>query len=144
MQAAKPRIRMIIPIWGEDYIERWLALSFAALRAEGNLPYLSQHSEFELALATKTGDAARMRADPRFARMTAGLRVVFVSIDEFFPPRDRVSYGVPLPLAFGKALADLGEAGLGNFSFLMTDRKCFLAWLVMGLVRRPQQGHGTV
>jgi hypothetical protein len=144
MQAAKPRIRMIIPIWGEDYIERWLALSFAALRAEGNLPYLSQHSEFELALATKTGDAARMRADPRFARMTAGLRVVFVSIDEFFPPRDRVSYGVPLALAYGKAIADLGEAGLGSFVIIMTADMILSAGSLRSLFRRLEEGYEIV
>src|SRR5215469_5550944 len=109
MPAAKPRIRMIIPIWGDDYIERWLALSFASLRAEGNIPHLNEHSDFELALATKSGDMERLRNDPRFAAMTQGLRVVFVPIDELFPPRGQVSYGVPLALAYGKAIADLGE-----------------------------------
>jgi hypothetical protein len=144
MPGTRPRIRMIIPIWGEDYIERWLALSFASLRSEGNIPYLDEHGDFELALATKSADAARLRGDERFARMTEGLRVVFVAIDEFFPPRDQVSYGVPLALAYGKAIADLGEAGLGSFIIIMTADMILSAGSLKSLFDRLKEGYAIV
>lgn len=141
MATAKPRIRMIIPIWGDDYIERWLALSFASLRAEGNIPYLNDHSDFELALATKSGDAERLRKDPRFAAMTQRLRVVFVPIDELFPPHGQVAYGVPLALAYGKAIADLGEAGLGSFIIIMTADMILSAGSLKSLFNRLEEGY---
>ena len=142
--SGKPRIRMIIPIWGEDYIERWLTLSFASLRAAGNIPYLNEHSDFELALATKSGDAARLRDDRRFARMTRGLRVVFIPIDELFPPRDQVSYGVPLALAYGTAIAELGEAGLGSFVIIMTADMILSAGSLKSLFKRLEEGYAIV
>ena len=144
MPGTRPRIRMIIPIWGEDYIERWLALSFASLCSEGNIPYLDEHSDLELALATKSDDAARMRGDGRFARMTQGLRIVFVGIDEFFPPRDQVSYGVPLALAYGKAIAELGEARLGSFVIIMTADMILSAGSLKSLLDRLEEGYAIV
>ena len=144
MSGVKPRIRMIIPIWGDDYIERWLALSFAALRSDGNLPYLNEHSDFELALATKSDDAARLRRDPRFAKMTQGLRLTFVSIDELFPPSDEVSYGVPLALAYGKAIADLGERGHGSFVIIMTADMILSAGSLRSLLERIEAGYAIV
>lgn len=120
MTTRKPRLRMIIPIWGADYIERWLALSFASLRADGNIPELNRRFDFELALVTKAADAVSMRADPRFNRLMEGLRVVFISMDEFFPAQGGTDYGVPLTLAYGKAILDLGDAGIDSFVIIMT------------------------
>jgi hypothetical protein len=144
MVVTRPRIRMIIPIWGDDYIERWLALSFASLRANGNIPYLNERSDFELALATKSRDAEQLRNDPRFAAMTHGLRVVFVPIDQFFPPRGQVSYGVPLALAYGKAIADLGVEGLGSFIIIMTADMILSAGSLKSLFDRLEEGYDIV
>ena len=30
----KPRVRMITPVWGASYIDRWLDLCFASLRRD--------------------------------------------------------------------------------------------------------------
>ncbi len=113
------RVRMIIPIWGVDYVERWLSLSFASLRSEGNIYYLHRHCDFEIAIMTKAADAARMQADPRFIEMTKELRCTFVAIDEFFPSRGNVSYGVPLTLCYAKGIIDLGDKALGTYIIMM-------------------------
>jgi len=135
---------MIIPIWGADYIERWLALSFASLRADGNIPELIRRFDFELALVTKDADAVAMRADPRFNRMTEGLRIVFISMDEFFPAHDEVSYGIPLTLAYGKAILDLGEAGIGSFVIVMTADMMLSDGSLKNLADRLEAGYTIV
>lgn len=118
-ETAKPRIRMLIPIWGPDYIERWLDLCFATLRAEGNIPYLNEHADFELAILTKEADVGYMQAEPRFTSVTEGIRVRFVTMDEFFPPQGNTPYGVPLTLAYAKGIQDLGEQAIGTYIILL-------------------------
>jgi hypothetical protein len=124
---AKPRVRLIVPIWGANYIERWLAFSFASLRSDGNIPYLNEHTDLELVIMTKSADAARMRADRVFENALPGVRVRFVPIDELLPKHGAISYGVPLTLAYAKGIIDLGAQSIGtyvvliNADFVLTD-----------------------
>lgn len=140
----KPRIRMITPVWGAAYIERWLNIAFAALRADGNVFYLNEHADFELALLTKTEDAERLGYDRRFKQLTRNLRVKFISIDELLPPRGSVHYGVPLAVAYGKAIADLGDAGLGTYVILMNADFVLAAGSLKSIFDRIQQGYGII
>jgi len=110
-----PRIRMIIPIWGSEYIERWLDFTFAALRSEGNVLYLNQNSDFELAILTMAADIVYMQGDPRFLALTNGIRVRFIAMDEFFPIHGKTPYGVPLTLAYAKGIMDLGDKAVGTY-----------------------------
>jgi hypothetical protein len=126
MMHVKPRVRMITPVWGTYYIDRWLDLCFAALRSEGNIPYLNAHCDFELAIVTKAADAAYMQADPKFNKIMAGLRVRFVPMDEFFPMHGTTSYGVPLTLAYAKGILDLGDSAIGTYVILM-NADCVVA-----------------
>jgi hypothetical protein len=135
---------MITPIWGAPYIERWLGLCFASLRSDGNLPHLVAHCDFELAVVTKAADAAHLRDDPRFQRLTAGMRVRFILMDEFFPRVGHTGYGVPLTLAYAKAIADLGEAGLGTFVMLMNADCVLASGSLATVLRRIRQGETIV
>jgi len=141
---AKPRIRLITPVWGRCYINRWLDLSFAALRSEGNIPFLNKNSDFELAVITKSEDAAFMQADPKFNSVTAGIRVKFITMDEFFPPNGEVTYGVPLTLAYGKAIQDLGEDGIGTYVILMNADFVLASGSLRSLLARIRNGFTSI
>ena len=140
----KPRIRLITPVWGRFYINRWLDLSFAALRSEGNIPFLNKNSDFELAVITKSEDAAFMQADPKFNSVTAGVRVKFITMDEFFPPNGEVTYGVPLTLAYGKAIQDLGENGIGTYVILMNADFVLASGSLRSLLARIRNGFTSI
>jgi hypothetical protein len=122
----KPRVRMITPIWGKPYIERWLGFGFASQRSAGNIPYLNEHCEFELAIVTKSADAAYMQSSSLFADVMAGIRIRFILMDEFFPRIGEISYGVPLTLAFAKGILDLEQDAIGTYVILM-NADCVLA-----------------
>ena len=113
-----PSIRMIIPIWGQSYIERWLDFSFGTLQSEGNVPYLIKHSKFELVILTMSKDITFMKNDERFKSHTIGIDIKFITIDELFPVDIKTSYGVPLTLAYAKGIIDLGNGGIGTFVIL--------------------------
>jgi hypothetical protein len=140
----KPRIRLITPVWGRFYINRWLDLSLAALRSEGNIPFLNKNSDFELAVVTKSEDAAFMQADPKFNFVTAGIRVKFITMDEFFPPNGEVTSPVPLTLAYGKAIQDLGEDGIGTYVILMNADFVLASGSLRNLLVRIRNGFTSI
>ena len=140
----KPRIRMITPVWGAPYIERWLGFCFASLRSDGNIPYLVEHCDFELAIVTKSADAAFMQESPRFKQVMSGIRVRFILMDEFFPRTGKTGYGVPLTLAYAKAIADLGDDGVGTFVMLMNADCVLASGSLESVVRRIRRGETIV
>ncbi len=144
VENTKPRIRMITPIWGDYYIDRWLDFCFASLRSEGNIPYLNEHSDFELVILTMAADAARMQADTKFNAIMAGIRIRFVTIDEFFPLTGKTSYGVPLTLAFAKGILDLGESAIGTYVILMNADLLLASGSLRSLVARIHDGYTII
>jgi hypothetical protein len=142
--AGKQRVRMIIPVWGPFYIDRWLGFSFASLRSAGNVPYLNEHFEFELAIITRSSDAEYMRSSLRFKQAMKGLSVKFIIMDEFFPSSGQIAYGVPLTLAYAKAILDLGEAGLGTYVILMNADVALASGSLKSVADRIDQGYAII
>jgi hypothetical protein len=143
MTPDQPRIRIIVPVWGKDYVERWLGLAFAALLADGNLPYLKDHSNLELIIMTKAADVATLKNHWRLNELTKCVRVTYITIDEFFPA-GRVDYGVPLTLAYGKAIARIGGNELGSFVVLLNADFILSKGSLASLLRRIEAGHTVI
>lgn len=144
MTDGKPRLRMITPIWGAPYIDRWLRLGFASQRASGNIPYLNEHLDFELAIVTKSADALYMQSSARFKDAMSGLRVRFIAMDELFPRIGNTSYGVPLTLAFAKGILDLGKSAIGTYVILMNGDCVLAAGSLKSVVERIKHGYTII
>jgi len=135
---------MVTPIWGADYIERWLGFGFASMRSGGNIPYLNEHCEFELAIVTKAADAAAMQSNPRFNHIMSGIRVKFILMDEFFPRVGKTAYGVPLTLAHAKGILDLGDAAVGTYVMLMNADCVLASGSFKSIVARIHEGYAII
>jgi hypothetical protein len=140
----KPCVRMITPIWGTAYIDRWLGFSFASLRASGNIPYLNEHSDFELAIVTRSADADYMRSNAKFQAIMSGLRVHFILMDEFFPRTGHTAYGVPLTLAFAKGILDLGNKAIGTYVILMNGDCVLASGSLKSIADRIREGYTII
>ena len=141
--AAKPRIRMLIPLWGELYFERWLKLAAPALRSRGNVPYLQQRSHFEIVFLTKEKDLHYI-ATIITREIGNDVAIKGIAIDDFFPQNRGISYGVPLTLAFTRGVQDLGAAGIGTFVILMNADFILSDGSLASLLQRIEQGYHIV
>ena len=135
---------MITPVWGTYYIDRWLDMCFASLRSDGNIPYLVEHCDFELAVVTTSASVAQMQVSRKFNSATAGVSVRFITMDEFLPTEGEIAYGVPLTLAYAKAILDLGEIGIGSYVILMNADVVVASGSLVSLVARIQDGCGII
>src|SRR5262249_43779313 len=140
----RPRIRMLIPLWGAKYFERWFELPAASLRSAGNIPYLQNRTDFEIVFLTKSQDVPFLANNEVFNDFAAQVTVRTVTIDEFFPRNGTVSYGVPLTLAFAKGIRDLGKDGLGTFVILMNADFVLSEGSLRSLLDRIEQGYQII
>ena len=142
--AEKPRVRMITPIWGTSYIDRWLGFAFASLRAKGNIPYLNEHLDLELAILTKSADADYMQSSSRFKDIMSGIRLRFVLMDELFPRTGNTPYGVPLTLAYAKGILDLGASAIGTYVMLMNGDCVLASGSLKSIADRIREGYTII
>ena len=138
------RIRMLIPLWGARYYEQWLALAGPSLLAPGNIFHLHEHTDFELIFLCKSQDQGFFRSNEMLRRLGAQVHIKTVTIDEFFPLRQSVSYSVPLTLAFAKGIHDLGEDGLGTFVIEMNADFVLSEGSLAAVLRRIDQGYHII
>jgi hypothetical protein len=135
---------MITPVWGTPYIDRWLCFGFASQRSAGNIPFLAEHCDFELAIVTKSVDAAYMQSSSRFKEIMSGIRVRFILMDEFFPRTGQTSYGIPLTLAFAKGILDLGGSAIGTYVILMNADLVLATGSLKSILERIQEGYAII
>ena len=138
------RIRMLIPLWGAQYYERWLSLVAPALLAPGNLLHLNERAELELVFLCKSRDLDFLQCNATIRLLGEQVRLKTITIDEFFPPHTAVSYGVPLTLAYAKGIQDLGDAGLGTFVMLLNADFVLSEGSLAQVLRRLDDGYHIV
>jgi hypothetical protein len=85
-----------------------------------------------------------MQADARFNRMMAGVRVRFVTLDEFLPRHGTIAYGVPLTLAYAKAILDLGDSAIGAYVILMNADVVLASGSMRSVVARIRDGYDVI
>jgi glycosyltransferase domain-containing protein len=142
--AKRHRIRMLIPLWGARYYEQWLSLAGPSLLAPGNILHLHEHADFELVFLCKSQDHDLFRSNPTLLRLGSQIRLKTITIDELFPPRQSVSYSVPLTLAFAKGIHDLGEEGLGSFVIEMNADFVLSEGSLAAVLRRIDKGYHII
>ena len=119
------KARIIIPVWGKEYLKRMDAICLPALLAPGNLPHLAAHFECELVIVTETKLFDSVRSLPGIinAQKHASLRLVAVD-DAMSHP---AYYGLTITHALYRGFTDLGDAAKDiwclflNADFILAD-----------------------
>lgn len=115
----RPKVRLLIVVWGEAYIERFAALALPSLLARGNLPALAESADLQLVVLTSSSGTESFDRFPAFKAVRRICQAKFVAIDDLIAPGN---YGVTLTLAFMRGIAEAGEAMTRtHFVFLNSD-----------------------
>ena len=119
----KPRVRFIVPVWGEHYIKRFLNLSTPSFLAAGNLPALAEMTDLETVILTCRANYLDFEKEPAFQSLRRVAPLRFTSIDDLVV--DQV-YGVTLTLAYLRGVTDTGD-NMVNMHFLFINSDFVLA-----------------
>ncbi len=122
---ASQRARLIVPVWGRQYAERFTELTLPALLAPGNVPYLAAALPTEVVLVTQRDLFDVIRGTESFKRLEKHCEARLVPMDDLmsFP----AYYGLTITWSLFRGFADLGEAMTAtwllflNSDFILAD-----------------------
>lgn len=106
--APRERARLIVPVWGRPYAERFLELTLPALLAPGNVPYLSTALDTEVVLVTQRDLFETLRGAESVRKLEKHCVVRLTAMDDLmsFP----AYYGLTITWSLFRGFTDLGPA----------------------------------
>jgi putative glycosyltransferase (TIGR04372 family) len=114
------RLRYVLVVWGEKYIERYFDSAFPTHLSAKNLPELAYRHDLSFAILTREADSKAFERNPRFAQMKRLGPVEFIAIDDLLSHAG--VFTVTLTLAFTRAIRAAGDEATGiNFIFMNAD-----------------------
>ncbi|MDE3076868.1 MAG: hypothetical protein KGJ86_15740, partial [Chloroflexota bacterium] len=124
------RIRLLIPIWGDEYIARFCRFSLPSLLAPNNLPYLARCHRVEVVFLTRSSERESFDKYSAYKQVLALIPVTFTNIDDilarYFDPAPQ-AYATALTYAFFRGIQSTGNAACDtdflfwNADFLAAD-----------------------
>ncbi|WP_421879246.1 class I SAM-dependent methyltransferase [Pacificispira sp.] len=113
------QVKVLLAMWGQDFIEQFFALSFPTLMAPGNLPGLAQEFPTEFVFLTGARDRKAIEAHPEFRQLKAVCAVSFLEIDDLIIG---TNYSTTVTLAYTRAMRSQGDKMLDTyFVFMVSD-----------------------
>ena len=113
------KVKFLVAVWGQGYIEELMRVSVPSYLAEGNLPYLAEHSDLEILIMTSAASLPAFEREPAFDALKSVCNIRFINIDDLITTG---TYGVTLTLAYARGIADSGTEQAGTcFIFMNAD-----------------------
>ena len=111
-------IRILLPVWGERYVEQFLAFCLPSLLADGNLPALRRRAPCTFVLFTRAEDAEIIRRDPYFHAIEKLCAVEIEPIDDLIS----ASHSTIITIAYASGIRSSKTNMLDTcFIFLVSD-----------------------
>lgn len=115
----KPRVKVLVAVWGSSYIDAFTALALPSLLAPGNLPALAEATDLEVCILTSKNDRAVFETKSAFQTLRSLCRVGFIGIDDLL---GSTVYGITLTLAYMRGIAAEGDDMVNvHFMFFNSD-----------------------
>src|SRR5216684_6199969 len=111
-------IRILLPVWGDRYVQQFLDFCLPSLLADGNLPALRRRAPCIFAFFTRSQDAASIRRNPLFQTLASLCSVEIELIDDLISSSP--STIITIAYASGVRSAE-GRALQTCFIFLVAD-----------------------
>jgi hypothetical protein len=111
--------RVLLPVWGSEFIGQFLDHSLPTLLAPGNIPAIAAALTTRFVLLTRAADEPTFRAHPAFRHLARVVEVEFLSIDNLITPGN---HSTTITLAFARGVRATG-GGMRDtcFFFLVSD-----------------------
>lgn len=144
MQAGRPRVRLLIVVWGDRYIDMCATYTVSALLAPGNLPALAEACDVEALIMTAERDIPAFRRNRRFQALERQCAVNFVTIDDLILDGSNTLYGITLTLAFARGIMTQGVHQTSTFFLFMNADFVVADGALRGLLPKILDGEPAV
>lgn len=131
------QVRLLLPVWGEQFIIQFLRISLPTLLAPGNLPAVAAVLPTTFVFLTNSEGAGLLRAHPATIYLQSICDVEFDIIDDLITGDN---YSTTLTLAYGRAVRATGPAMLDTCFFFLISDYIMADGSLMNVVSRIQAG----
>jgi hypothetical protein len=112
-------ICVLLPVWGDEFINQFLEQSLPTLLAPGNIPALAKTLPTRFVFLTRARDETTIRDHPAYRKLRENCDVGVVPIDDLIT---QGNHSTTVTLAYARAVRQAGEAMLDTcFFFLVSD-----------------------
>jgi hypothetical protein len=112
-------IAVLLPVWGDEFIEQFLEQSLPTLLAPGNVPALAKALPTRFVFLCRARDEAIIRAHSAYRRLRQVVAVEFLPIDDLITSSN---HSTTITLAYARAVRQTGAAMTDTcFFFLVSD-----------------------
>jgi Methyltransferase domain len=113
------KVRCLLPIWGYDYVRKFLTVALPTWLADGNLPAVSRMLPTEFVFLTSREDELYLRAHPAFNRLCAICETSVHFVDHLITGNN---YSTTITLAYAESIRATQEDMLDTcFLLLVSD-----------------------
>lgn len=110
--------KILIPVWGESYIQQFVDLSLPTLLAQGNIPAVAAQVPCEIVFLTSRADTDRLLSAPSIRRLQTLCLVSVLTIDDLIVPG---LHPLTITLAYARAIRATGDAARETCFFLLVS-----------------------
>lgn len=114
------RFEILVPIWGEKYIENFCNLGLKSVLAPENLPWLCAEHDVNVTVLTTRASHRTILAQPAFERISGIAKLALVDIDDLIEAYER-NYALILTRAYNRAMALNSDMIGTSFIYLVGD-----------------------
>jgi len=134
-------ICILLPVWGADFISKFLEQSLPTLLAPGNIPGLAKALPTRFMFLTRARDEEVFRAHPTCQRLQNICAVEFLPIDDLIT---RSNHSTTITLAYARAVRQAGESMHDTCFFFLVSDYIMADGSLVAVLARMQQGASAV
>jgi SAM-dependent methyltransferase len=139
---SSPRaVKLLLPVWGYDYVRQFLELGLPTLLAPGNVPALAQALPTEFIILTSLDDEPFIREHLAFKRLDAICPTEIRPIDHLISDGN---YSTTITLAYAEAVRAVGEAMLDTCFFFLVSDYIMADGSLANALKRMQDGASAI
>ena len=121
--AMRPKVKFLVTVWGDSYIEQFATFALPSFLAPGNLPALNKVTDLEVIILTSAGSVSIFSQKASFQQLGRICDVRFIEIDDLITSG---AYGVTLTLAYARGVMESGN-DMANTYFVFMNSDFVLA-----------------
>jgi hypothetical protein len=134
-------ISILLPVWGDEYIDHCLERSLPTLLAPGNVPALAKALPTRFVFLTRSRDEASIRLHPTFLLLERIATVEFLPIDDLITSGN---HSTTITLAYARAVRQADAAMLDTYFFFLVSDYIMADGSLASVLARMEMGASAV
>jgi hypothetical protein len=134
-------ICILLPVWGDEYIDQFVERSLPTLLARGNIPALAKALPTRFVFLTRSSDEASIRLHLAFRLLERMTTVEFLPIDDLITSGN---HSTTITLAYTRAVRLTGAAMLDTYFFFLVSDYVMADGSLASVLARMEMGASAV